>query len=269
MLSIIIPTYNSGEKLSACLDSIVSQTYTSIEVWIIDGLSADSTTEIVKRYQSQHPYIHFISEKDKGIYDAMNKGIDKAQGEWLYFLGSDDELYDNRVLETVFKQVAPGEADFAYGNVWFLKHQSKFRGECSRLQLSEETNISHQAIFYKKALFEKLGKYNLQFKLWADWDFNVRCFAHPDVRIKYIDLIIARYNDFDGHSARLVKDEEFAKYLPLKRREREIINKIEKFSVDYRIGHRILMPFRWAKSNINKCYRSLYHRTSRVFMKIL
>ena len=99
-LSIIIPTFNSAKTLSRCLDSVISQSFTDWEVLMMDGVSNDDTIKIASSYQDSR--IQIYSEPDKGIYDAMNKGIDKAQGEWLYFLGSDDWLFNCNSLKDIF-----------------------------------------------------------------------------------------------------------------------------------------------------------------------
>ena len=101
--SIIIPTFNSEKTLDIALSSIVVQSYQNFEVLIIDGLSTDSTIDIAKKHQKVFPNIKIKSEKDNGIYDAMNKGIALAKGEWLYFMGSDDSLYNDDVLNQICK----------------------------------------------------------------------------------------------------------------------------------------------------------------------
>src|ERR1700722_16529958 len=101
LLSIIIPTYNSQNTILTALQSIVKQSFDDFEIIIVDGLSNDDTVTIVKNFQDDR--IKIISELDNGIYDAMNKGIDRAKGDWLYFLGSDDRLYNDTVLEDVNK----------------------------------------------------------------------------------------------------------------------------------------------------------------------
>ena len=99
-LSIIIPTYNSASVLAKALDSIVKQNFTDWEVLVMDGVSTDNTIKVAQSYNDSR--IHIFSEPDKGIYDAMNKGIEKAQGEWLYFLGSDDWLLNGNVFDSLF-----------------------------------------------------------------------------------------------------------------------------------------------------------------------
>ena len=97
--SIIIPTLNASKTLEKALDSIVTQSYKSYQIIIVDGDSADCTCEIVKQYQQKCSEISLIIDKDKGIYDAMNKGIALSTSEWLYFMGADDELFDENVLK--------------------------------------------------------------------------------------------------------------------------------------------------------------------------
>src|SRR5215216_6167566 len=117
LLSIIIPTYNSEKTLSCCLQSVLNQTFKDFEILIIDGLSSDNTINVIKGYNNSK--IRVYSEKDKGIYDAMNKGIEKSAGEWLYFLGSDDQFFNEYVLEAIFqgnKDILK-HSDYVYGNV--------------------------------------------------------------------------------------------------------------------------------------------------------
>lgn len=210
--SIIIPTYCSGKTLSKCLQSVVNQSNSNYEVWLIDGISTDNTIDIIKHYQQLNPAINYISEKDKGIYDAMNKGIDLVKGEWVYFLGSDDTLYDENVLMAIAEKISQTDAEVIYGNVLMHGHNQWnldnviFDGEYNTEKLIDR-NINHQAIFYKKTVFQKNGKFNLSYITSADFDFNMRCYANT--KFSYIDLIIADFN-LGGHSTH-VEDKEFYK----------------------------------------------------------
>ncbi len=150
-LSIIIPTYNSEKTIKDCLDSIISQTYTDYEVLIMDGVSSDNTINIVKEYKNSN--IHIFSEKDTGVYDAMNKGIDKSNGKWLYFLGSDDRLYDNNVLKDIISFISENDCNVAYGNAYFIGKEKFHAGYFTRERLNKQMNICHQAIFIKKRYF--------------------------------------------------------------------------------------------------------------------
>jgi glycosyltransferase involved in cell wall biosynthesis len=190
--SIIIPTCNSGKTISRCLDSIVRQTWGDFEILIVDGMSTDETLDTAKRYAADDPRIRLISEKDKGIYDAMNKGIDLSKGDWLYFLGSDDRLYDNEVLFKVFSDLSNHGVDVLYGNVVSPPSLVSYDGEFTQQKLLNR-NISHQAIFFRKEVFQKAGKYDLRYKGYADWDHNFRWFLSDRYSKKYIDLVVAEF----------------------------------------------------------------------------
>ncbi|WPU91640.1 glycosyltransferase family 2 protein [Mucilaginibacter sabulilitoris] len=212
MISIIIPTYNAAHTLERCLSSIVNQTFSDMEVWLIDGISTDHTLDIVKRFQSRYAGIHLISEQDKGIYDAMNKGIAYCKGDWLYFLGADDELYGSDVLEEVNRIMLSGGSRVIYGNVMMRGHNQwnlnevVFDGKYD-LDKIVNTNICHQAIFYHKSIFSEFGLYNLNYITGADHDFNLRCYAR--VPFTYADIIVANFH-VGGHSTH-VQDDEFHK----------------------------------------------------------
>lgn len=196
-ISIIIPTYNSGKTLGSCLDSIVSQDYRAIEICIIDGQSTDQTIEIIEQYQKQYQFIHYISEKDQGIYDAMNKGIDRAKGEWLYFLGSDDTLFNSTVFTEIVGIINKNPRYlFFYGNVKMIgdtmwaKDGSVYAGFFDLTKILKH-NISHQAIFYHKKLFAIHRNYNIKYKICADYDLNLDIFSKFPIR--YANIVISNY----------------------------------------------------------------------------
>ncbi|RZJ52713.1 MAG: glycosyltransferase [Flavobacterium sp.] len=209
-ISIIIPTYNAQKTLRDCLESIIKQDTTGFEVWIIDAESTDETISIVEEYKLNHPFIHYISEGDDGIYDAMNKGILKCNGDWIYFLGSDDILYNNSVLSKIKTHAKQTSSLIIYGNVimrgknqWNLDNVV-FNGEYN-LEKMLMTNMCHQSIFYHKTIFHKFGNYNLDYISSADQDFNLRCYANTT--FEYLDIIIANF--FVGGHSTLVEDIKF------------------------------------------------------------
>jgi glycosyltransferase involved in cell wall biosynthesis len=116
-LSIVIPTYNSEKTIERCLNSLTCQTYQDFEICIIDASSLDRTLEKIDEFQSKFQNLRVVSEADKGTYDAMNKGIDLAQGEWIYFLGSDDTIYDDNVFADIFGVSPDKNCGIVYGNV--------------------------------------------------------------------------------------------------------------------------------------------------------
>ena len=208
-LSVIIPTFNSGKVIRRCLESILSQTFKDFEVLVMDGGSADATAEIVQSFGDKR--VLLFSEPDKGIYDAMNKGIIASSGKWLYFLGSDDYLLGPDVFSRVF--VPDNQVyDVLYGDVEASCLPPYFQGEWTMETISY--NRCHQAIFYRKTVFEKLGHYDLRYKVYADMDMNLKWFFSPDLSSKYIPVTIAHYSE-GGFSA-THKDDVFLEDLSRK-----------------------------------------------------
>lgn len=189
-LSIIIPTFNAASTLERTLNSVYHQTNKDFEVLIIDALSGDATEAIAKKYL--RPEDCFISEKDNGIYDAMNKGIQLSKGEFLYFLGADDEIYDENVISNLINSIQP-EDELIYGDVIFHSNQIRYNGAFDVSKIMKY-NICHQACMYKRDIFEKVGLYNIKFQLFADYWLNVLCFT-KGLKCRYLDLILCNYND--------------------------------------------------------------------------
>lgn len=192
--SIIIPTYNSAATIQAALSSLKIQQFGNFEVMVIDGNSSDKTVELINQFHQNGLNLTCISEPDQGIYDAMNKGIAAAKGEYLYFLGSDDSLFNEQVLQQVSEFIHSHPADIIYGDVHMSSSGLRYNGPFNFEKLLTK-NISHQAIFYKRSVFQQLGGYNLQYKLHADWDFNLTCFKIETFQKVYIDLTIARFTE--------------------------------------------------------------------------
>ena len=177
--------------MEACLDSVRGQTFTAWEHIVVDSLSTDGTIELVQRHIETDTRIKMISEKDFGIYDAMNQGIRHTRGEWIYFLGSDDQFHRPDVL-TSFLEAKSDQADLVYGNVLLVPGGIVYDGPFDLNKLFVK-NISHQAIFYRRSLFARFGLFDLRFPVCADWDFNLRCFSDPEVRCQFIDLTVADF----------------------------------------------------------------------------
>ncbi len=199
-LTIIIPTLRAERTLQAALDSVLCQEFRDFEVLIMDSVSGDNTLAIARANAQRDERIRVFSEPDKGVYDAMNKGIEKARGRWILFLGSDDRLHDEKVLQTFFSAPGCGDFDMVYGNVVSPSYKGVYDGKFSFEKLLRR-NLPHQAIFYKKDLFGSIGSFAIHYKGYADWDLNIRCFKDNRVRVEYIDLVVA-YFGADGISSR-------------------------------------------------------------------
>jgi glycosyltransferase involved in cell wall biosynthesis len=199
-LCIIIVTYNAAETLQACLNSIYDQSYPAINIIVIDGKSTDGTVKILQNNTNR---IHFwLSEKDSGIYDAMNKALKYITGQWVYFLGADDELLP--AFSSFAMELSDAETIY-YANVL---HNGKKRSELVSPYYMAKVGIYHQAIIYPKSVFDNYT-YNTKYKIAADYALNMRLYKDARYKFGYRDIIIANYNH-TGISATVV-DEPFEK----------------------------------------------------------
>ncbi len=205
-ISVIIPVFNAQATVRATVASILNQTFKNFELVIVDGGSTDSTLVILEEFKEVKNVVVY-SGKDKGVYDAMNKGIGYAAGKWLYFIGSDDSFYDTKVLEDFFNFQAGKDCEVVYGSVWLEKVKKVYDGEYNDLKFLRK-NISHQAIFYQKELFRRFGGYDLKYPIYADYVFNYHWFADRGVKKCYFDRIIANFCQSGMSSGKRI-DEEY------------------------------------------------------------
>ena len=197
-ISIVIPTSNSERLVRKAIDSVIMQTYQNWEIWMVDNCSIDGTVKIIEEYSKADQRIGYISESDEGVYDAMNKGIQLAKGKWIYFLGSDDTLYDSEVLENVTLQISQSTyVDVVYGGIYSQNSKKVTKKEWKKCDWVY-ANICHQAIFYKKELFAKYGLYQLDYKICSDYVYNLML-QKKDIKWQHIDLVIASFGG-DGIS---------------------------------------------------------------------
>jgi len=184
-ISIIIVTYNAASTLQACLDSVYRQKYPALKIIIIDGNSTDGTVDIIKANINKIYY--WKSEPDTGIYDAMNKALKQVTGQWVYFLGADDELYDD--FSKLALELEDNKAIY-YANV---RTRGVIRsGKLSPYQMAKH-GIFHQAMIYPAWVF---GRYtfNNKYKVVADNALNMQCWKDPDIRFIYKEYIITHFN---------------------------------------------------------------------------
>ncbi|MGD0845166.1 MAG: glycosyltransferase family 2 protein [Geobacteraceae bacterium] len=189
VVTVVTAVYNGAESIERSIISVIGQSFPTFEYIIIDGGSGDSTVELLRRYEESIEY--WISEPDYGIYDALNKGISLARGEWLYFLGADDALVDSHVLEKVFLE--RHDTKLLYGDVLYGDTGTTYGGAFTRLKLTKK-NICQQGIFYRSDLFQTLGHFDLKYPLLADWVFNMKVFSLRESRPEHLDMVVAEYS---------------------------------------------------------------------------
>jgi len=192
-ISVITVSYNSAETIGETLESLMAQTSDDFESIVVDGHSTDGTVEVVNRYDQTVDT--FISEPDRGIYDAMNKGIVLARGKYLAFLNSDDAYFPDTVA--LVKEFAEStHAAIVYGNIRkerSLKGETLFRVERPDLRRMTETmGIFHPATFVKKELFDQFGLYDLRFRQASDYHWLLRAYL-AGVQFGYLDAPLARF----------------------------------------------------------------------------
>lgn len=199
--SIVTVTYNVEKTIKETIGSVANQTYDNIEYIIVDGGSLDETLNIIA---SNSAYVsNYISESDNGIYDAMNKGLDMATGDYVLFLGADDVLYSPTVIEQVSKLMTSKDNVY-YGNVIFNTSGRVYNGRYNRYKLAL-MNICHQAIFYPKHVYKE-KRYDMAYKIFADYVYNISLFREH-VRFVYMSVIITLFNTEGISSVR--KDKNF------------------------------------------------------------
>ncbi|MBQ7633835.1 MAG: glycosyltransferase [Alphaproteobacteria bacterium] len=209
-LSIITICYNIKDEIEKTCQSIVNQTWQDFEWIVIDGGSTDGTVDILNKYRSRINV--FISEKDKGVYNAMNKGIKLASGEWLSFMNGGDAYAANDVLEKVFKD-KNYDADVLYGNVnkIYPDGHTEYSNYKTKIDLSYFANdvINHQSSFIKRNLFDKFGLYDEKYKIAADWEKWI-VFMKNGCKFQKIDVIVAdfMYNGISSNKSALAADHE-------------------------------------------------------------
>ncbi|MCS2150037.1 glycosyltransferase family 2 protein [Scandinavium manionii] len=200
-ISIVTVVYNAVEQISSTIDSVLEQSYSNIEYIVIDGLSKDGTKDEISRYLDNINV--YISEKDDGIYDAMNKSLDYVSGDWVLYLNAGDTLLDCFVIEKFVAEIQKMElpiAEMIGGNVMFDVHANK--------QLSKVKDLSkrwvcmpacHQSLFYRVDVI-RANRFNLEFKICSDHEQFIRL-VESGARFKPIDLTVSTFQ-FNGVSAK-------------------------------------------------------------------
>ncbi len=178
-VSIITVTYNSEKYIASCIESVLSQNYADIEYIIVDGASRDNTNTIIKSYGNR--ISKYISEPDKGIYDAMNKGIQMATGDIVGILNSDDFFPDNNVIAKIVAIFSEREVDALYGDIAFVRPENTEKviryysaKKFTPARFKYGYMPPHPSFYAKRALFETYGMYKLGYKIAADYELLIR-----------------------------------------------------------------------------------------------
>ncbi|QMW05986.1 glycosyltransferase family 2 protein [Spirosoma foliorum] len=193
-VSIITVVYNGAEFIRDCIESVLNQTYTNIEYIIVDGKSTDGTVEIVQSYGTK--VARFISEPDKGLYDAMNKGIRLATGDIIGLMNADDFYRHKRVIENMVATFERTGSDAVYGDMLYVERDNPQKlkrywrsGWYSENAFSWGWMPGHLSFFAKKWLYEKYGLFRLDMKSAADYELMLRFIHKNKAKLAYMDEV--------------------------------------------------------------------------------
>jgi glycosyltransferase involved in cell wall biosynthesis len=201
LVSVITVVFNGEKFLEQTILSVINQTYSNVEYLIIDGVSSDGTLEIIKKYDDRLDY--WISEPDKGIYDAMNKGIASANGELIGIINSDDWYENNTIFEVVKMYRINPAADIIHG-LHKLWDESELIGIIGHTKsFLKYGMISHPTCFVKNEIYKKHGLYNTEFRIAADYELMLR-YNSMNLTFVFIDKVLANFRN-SGLSNRLEK----------------------------------------------------------------
>lgn len=202
LVTIITVCYNSERTIRRTLESVLHQTYQNYEYLIVDGSSTDGTLPVIQDYEPRFGgRLRLISEKDNGIYDAMNKGISLAKGELIGMINSDD-WYERNAIELILRGYEPGSCQILYGmqreyedgreKVCWLKHHD----------FLEQQMITHPTCFVSKQVYDRFGAFDLKYRSSADYDFMLRMYYSKEVIFCPIYEVIANFSlgGISGHN---------------------------------------------------------------------
>lgn len=219
-LTIITINYNNAAGLQKTMESVLKQTFKEFEYIVIDGASTDGSVEIIQQFNksTDHPFI-WISEPDKGIYNAMNKGIRLAKGEYIHFLNSGDWLVDGVVVEKMLKaldnqeQIAENKIDILVGNVIAIRPDGKVRYKKNdqkpvSLYTFYKGTIEHTSAYIRRTLFEKFGLYDESLKIVSDWKWYLQVAGLNNANVRFTDIYVTYFDSTGISSTNLILDKE-------------------------------------------------------------
>jgi glycosyltransferase involved in cell wall biosynthesis len=196
-ISVVTAVFNSAKTIGPAIESVLGQCYPDVESVVIDGGSNDGTLSILDTYRSRLGIL--ISEPDKGIYDALNKGIQQCSGDVIGFLHSDDLFSDAEVVSKIAAVFADPSVDAVYGNLLYVSHDDPDRvvrywraGEFSRERLGWGWMPPHPTFYARRSVYERLGVFNTSYRIAADYDCILRFLGQGKVRVAYIPEVLVR-----------------------------------------------------------------------------
>jgi len=196
-ISVVTVTLNSAATLVATLRSVATQTHADVEHIIIDGDSVDETLALVRR--NCRPGARVLSERDLGIYDAMNKGLRLASGDIVGFLNADDVYQNERVLADVAAAAADPAVQAVYGDLVYVNKEQPGKvvrywrsGASSARGLKYGWMPPHPTLYVRRALLEQLGGFDASLRIAADYDFMLRLLRQPGIRLAYVNRVLVR-----------------------------------------------------------------------------
>lgn len=194
-ISIITVVYNAESTIRSCIESVLKQDYNNVEYILIDGGSTDTTINVIESYKSRID--HFTSEPDKGIYDAMNKGIKIATGDVIGMLNADDTFTDETVLGVIADAFKKNNADITYGDLDYIDADGKVirkwrSGQFTRWSLAFGWMPPHPTFYCRRYIFEKYGLYSLEYGSAADYQFILNCLYVNKLSAFYIKKVIIK-----------------------------------------------------------------------------
>ena len=211
-VSIITATYNSAKSIESCLCSVLNQNYNDIEYLIIDGESNDQTLTTLNKFVTDFNQIRIFSEKDKGLYDALNKGINFASGDIIGFVHSDDFLESNNIIGDIVSMIKSENLDGVYGDLQYVdKNNTQIvirnwkSSEFNKSLLKKGWMPPHPTLFLKKEVYKNHGLFDLSYKISADYDFMLRVFNDSELKFGYLPKVITRMR-VGGASNRSLKN---------------------------------------------------------------
>lgn len=191
-ISIITATYNAAKTLEQTISSIIHQDYTDVEYIIVDGGSTDDTISIIKKYESYG--IKWISEPDGGLYEALNKGICMASGDYIEIIGADDALADSNVISRIASEIED-TTDILCGQVWYVNEVTKTQRVYSNTEMQDKNHYRggmppHAAMFVRREILLRYP-FDISYRISGDYKFFLQCYYDNTIKIQYVDDFVA------------------------------------------------------------------------------